>query len=131
MLELKEDRETYLVDPALWSELPGEIAPIQLYTAITRQGVLFLWPVRLPGEDGRQMEWHRSAHEAAEMATKAWVKVQANMGLGAYEVFEATGNLPGPEWPEKPFKELLRIAFKGKFIDDINHPALKRLRGEV
>ena len=25
VLELKEERETYLVDPALWPELPGEI----------------------------------------------------------------------------------------------------------
>lgn len=27
VLELKEDRETYLVDPDIWHELPGEIVP--------------------------------------------------------------------------------------------------------
>jgi hypothetical protein len=91
--------------------------------------VLFLWPVRLPGEDGRQLEWHRSGFEAVEMAMKTWVKIQANMGLGAYEVYEASGNLPEPEWPDKPFEELLKTAFKERFIKDMDHAVLKRLRG--
>ena len=65
------------------------------------------------------------------MATKAWVKVQANMGLGAYEVFKATGNLPAPEWPDKTLGELLSVAFRDRFIDNINHTVLKRLRGEL
>ncbi len=130
ILEIKEEREVYLVGPSLWPEMPGEIVPTQLHTAVNRQGVVFLWPIRLPGEDGRQMEWHRSLFQAAEMATKGWVKVQANMSLGAYEVFEATGNLPEPEWPNKTLEELLEIAFKDRFIANPDHPVLRRLRGE-
>jgi hypothetical protein len=68
VLELKEDRETYLVSPDLWPELPGELTPKVLYTTINRQGVLTLWPIRLPGEDGRVDQWNASALEAAEMA---------------------------------------------------------------
>ena len=49
VLELKEERETYLVDPAIWPELPGELVPKILFTAMNRQNVVFLWPVRLPG----------------------------------------------------------------------------------
>lgn len=131
ILELKEEREVYLVDPSLWDELPGEIVPMELFTAITRQRVVFLWPVRLPAEDGRRHEWHRSAAEAAEMAMRKWIKVQANMNLGAYEVYEATGNLPEPEWPEKTFEELLQIAFRDRFINNLDHVVLKRLRGDL
>jgi hypothetical protein len=65
VLELKEERETYLVDRALWSDVPGEITPKVLLTAMTRQNVFFLWPIRLPGEDGRHDEWNRSALDAA------------------------------------------------------------------
>ena len=68
VLELKEDRETYIVSPDLWPELPGELTPKVLYTTINRQGVLTLWPIRLPGEDGRVDQWNASALEAAEMA---------------------------------------------------------------
>ncbi len=129
VLELKEDRETYLVDPTLWSELPGEIVPMCLFTAINRQGIVFLYPVRLPGADGRQLEWHRSALEAAQVAMKDWVRIVANMRLGAYEVFTATGDLPEPEWPDLSLGQILEIAFKDKFIQSMDHLAIQKLRG--
>jgi hypothetical protein len=133
VIELKEDRETYLVSRELWPELAAEatFSPRALFTAINRQGVLFLWPVKLPGTAGRVDEWSRTALEAAELAAKRWVRVVANMSLGAYEVFQATGQLNEPEWPETPFHELLRIAFKDRFIQSQDHPVLRRLRGEV
>jgi hypothetical protein len=133
VIELKEDRETYLVAPALWPELAAEatFSPRALFTAANRQGVVFIWPVRLPGPDGRIDEWSRTALEAAQMAAESWVRVAANMSLGAYDVFRATGQFPEPEWPDLSFKELLRIAFKDRFISDLNHPVLRRLRGEV
>jgi hypothetical protein len=135
VVELKEDRggETYLVAPALWPELASEatFSPRALFTAINRQGVLFLWPIRLPGTDGRHDDWSRTALEAADMASKSWVRVVANMGLGACDVFQATGNLPEPEWPDVPLRELLRVAFKDRFITDREHPVLRKLRGEV
>jgi hypothetical protein len=101
-----------------------------MYACINRQGVVFLWPVRLPGADGRQLEWHRSAAEAAEMAMQRWVRVKANMSLGAYEVYEAAATIPDPVWPtDLTFMQMLTIAFKGRLVDNLGHPVLKRLRG--
>jgi hypothetical protein len=133
VVELKEDSETYLVDPSLWPELAGEstFSPRALMTAINRQGVLFLWPIRLPGPDGRLYEWSRSAMEAATHANGKWVRVQANMSLGAYEIYEAAGQWAAPEFPTVPFQQLLKLAFKDKFITSLDHPVLKRLRGEA
>ena len=130
VIELKEDRETYLIDPELWYELPGEIIPKVLFTTINRQGVLSLWPVRLPREDGRHDEWNRSALEATDLAQSKWLRVAANMSLGAYEVYEAVSKLPEPEWPSVTFTEILKIAFRERFITDLNHPVVRRLRGE-
>lgn len=134
VIELKDERsETYLVAPQLWPSLATEttFAPRLLQTAVNRQGVLFIWPIKLPGADGRLDEWSRSALEAVDLARTGWVRVQANMALGAYEVFQATGDIPEPDWPDAPFRELLRIAFRDKFIDQPDHPVLRRLRGEV
>ncbi|MDH3467589.1 MAG: hypothetical protein OES26_17060 [Gammaproteobacteria bacterium] len=131
VLELKEDRETYLVDPAMWPELPGEIVPKVLFSTINRQGVLTLWPVRLPSADGRHDEWSRSALDAATMAQKRWIRVAANMGLGAYEVYEAVGNLPEPEWPDVDFPKILRLGFRGRYIDSMDHHVVRRLVGEM
>ena len=131
VLELKEDSATYLVAPQLRAELPGEIVPKVLVTAITRQGHVFLWPIRMPDETGKLDEWNRSALEAAKLAERSWIRLAANRALGAYETFVSTGDLPDPEWPDKTFQELLRIAFRDRYIDSLEHPVVLRLRGAV
>jgi hypothetical protein len=133
MLELKEEQELYLVERHLRAELATEstFTPKVIHTAVNRQGVLFLWPVRLPGPDGKLDDWNKSALEAAQRAQKQWVRVQANMSLGAYDVWGATGQIPEPQWPEKTLEELLAIAFKDRLIASLDHPVLKRLRGEA
>ena len=86
IIELKDEREEYIVTAALVPELANEFVTKTLYTAINRQGTLFLWPVRLPPPDGKNLEWWRSAREAAEMAMSSWVRVKANMNMGAYDI---------------------------------------------
>jgi hypothetical protein len=131
VFELKDERETYLVNPDLWPEIPGELVRVALFTSINRQGVVFIWPVRLPSDNGRSNAWNQSSLEAATLAMTRWVRITANMSLGAYEVFEATAALPDPEWPEMTFKDLLEIAFKERYIDSLDHPVIRRLRGAV
>jgi hypothetical protein len=36
-----------------------------------------------------------------------------------------------PEWPILTYEEILRKAFKDKLIDSMEHPVLKKLRGEL
>ena len=111
------------------ADLSTESVPSTLFTAINRQGVVFLWPVRLPGPDGKTNEWWRSAREAAELAMTKWVRIKANMSLGAYEMFTAESVMQDPEWPDLTFAELLRIAFRDRIITSPDHPVVKRLRG--
>ena len=87
ILQLKEEREDYIVAPDVRQELFGELVPVTLYTAINRQGVVFLWPCRIPDETGRANSWHESALEAAELARDSWVRISADMSLGAYRTF--------------------------------------------
>jgi hypothetical protein len=129
IIDLKDDREIYLVPKSIANELPGEFVMVTIFTAINRQGVVFLWPVRLPAADGRSNDWHKSAADAADRATRRWLRIKANMSLGAYEMFEAASSIPDPEWPELSFQELLRIAFRDRLIDRLDHPVIKRLRG--
>jgi hypothetical protein len=131
ILDLKQDREVYLVAPDLRAELFREIVPVTLYQTINRQGTISLWPCRLPGPDGKTNPWNQSALEAAERATKRWIRVASNKTLGVYEIFEAVGDLPKPDWPDLSFQDLLKIAFKDAYIDRTDHPVVKRLRGAV
>lgn len=136
VIELKEDGEIYLVDKSLWSELLGESTFHfkVFFTAISRPGnVPFLWPVRMPGEDGKIDSWNRSATEIAlSIATNEWTRCVSNRHLGAYEphIASATKSWGEPEWPDLSFAEIMRLAFRNSFVDSVDHPVLRRLRGE-
>lgn len=132
VLEMKDDRETFLVHPSILPAVTREVKRKVLVTAIDRQGTLFLWPINLPDERGRLDSWSQSALEAEKLAREQWVRLSSNFALGAYEIFAAMGNnYPEPEWPDKSFSELINIAFRDRFITALDHPALLRLRGEI
>ena len=131
MIDLKEDREDFLVRPELVPELVGEVVYKTIVTAINRQGVVFLWPIRLPGPDERRRDnWARSAREAAEFAMGQWVRIKSNMSLGAYEITLSESVMAGPNWPALSFEELLRIAYRDRMVTNVEHAVVKRLRGQ-
>src|SRR5215472_4211678 len=130
LIELKENRETFLVFPAVSQELSeSEFFLATLYLTINRQKVLSVWPVKLPAADGRINEWHASAAAAAERAMRNWIRLAANMSLGAYEISEAIADYGEPEWPNMTFMAILKIAFKNRLIDSSDHAVIQQLRG--
>jgi hypothetical protein len=129
VVELKEDREVFLAMPGIRELIFDEIKPVRLYTVIDRQANVSIWPCKLPGADGKSNPWFDSAIEVAELAKGAWMRLLANQALGCYEALQASGELPDPEWPDKTMGELLKLAFKDRMIDDIDHPVIRRLKG--
>jgi hypothetical protein len=127
----KEESETYFIMPVMRPTLVGEARPVLIVPAINRQGTLFVWPVPLPGEDGRRNTWTETAQEAMRIAKESWVRLMPDMGMGAYRIYKAEGRLSDPVWPEKSLEELLEIAFRNRVIDSEDHPVVRRLRGLV
>jgi len=128
MVELKADREFYLLMPTVAEALPGEWQPYRLFTAINRQGVVFLWPCRLPDTE-RPNAWHETLLEAADLARSDWIRVSANTHLGGYEISRAVGELSDPVWPPHAFRKLLEVAFGKNLVTDLDHPLVGRLLG--
>ena len=120
--------DLYLIDPDVMQQVEDLAKNYRLMEAIDRQNNVFIWPVAIP-DDGRPLNWHLSALEAANNAELEWTRMQANMALGAYDIFAAEQDLGGPEWPELSMNELLEIAFKNKIIDRPDHLVLLQLRG--
>ena len=131
ILEFKQDRQSFIVSPELAPYLAGEAVAKLLIPTITNHGALFLWPIKLPDDHGRLDEWNAVALEAAERGKTKWLRLMANMGAGTYDVLEASAQFPDPVWPEATLQQLLEIAFKGRMIDTMDHPVLRRLRGEL
>jgi hypothetical protein len=131
VIELKDDQERYLITPEIAAALPEEIQMEEIYTAINRQGVVFLWPVRLPLKDNRRRnEFHRTLEIGAVKCMSDWHRVVANMSLGGYVITQSPRKYPAPEWPAYTFIDLLRVGFRDRIINSLDHPILKRLRGE-
>ena len=132
MIELRDDRETYLIKPGYAQGLdPQLFNHCNLYLAINRQKVVFLWLVKLPEPGGRISGWHSSGVEGAEKAMTQWIRVVPNMSLGAYEFFVAQSPLSDPEWPELSLRDLIKIGFKDRIISGPDHPVMQRLRGAI
>ena len=122
------EEDLYLIDPDVMQQVEDLAKPYRLTQAIDRQNNVFIWPLAIP-DDTRPLKWHLSALEAANNAELEWTRMQANMALGAYEIFAAEQHLSDPVWPELSMNELLGIAFKNKIIDRPDHLVLLQLRG--
>ena len=129
MIDLKDDREDYLVRPEIVPELTGEVVYKTIFTAINRQGVVFCcrFAYRRPTTESRHGRGQRG--KPLRWRWNKWLRVQANMSLGAYEMTTASGEMAEPVWPDLSFQELVRIAYRDRMITSLDHPVVKRLRG--
>jgi hypothetical protein len=127
------DPETFLVERALWPALAPEpmFHPCLLAHYQTRQGVNGLWKIKLPRPGDKINAWTQSALLALARAENEWVRLKSDRALGAYTAETATGITEAPRWPDYDFGRLLEIAFRERLIVSLDHPILRRLRGEV
>lgn len=132
ILELLAERETYLLTPESLAGVDPKLVRMSVLTlAVDRMGNPFLWETRQPDVAGNDNPWAESMRIALGEGKKRWVRVVANMGLGAYDLFVAPGDLSEPVWPKYSMSEMLKAAFAGRVIDSAEHPVLLRLRGIV
>jgi hypothetical protein len=127
------ERTTYLVAPAIRAPLADHLRKVRIFTAIDKWSNIFLWPAKLPAADGSASarSWHQSALHAAEQAKTLWVKIQGNKAIGAYDVKAAKGDLGDPSWPDHSLQELIKIAFRDRFIDSLDHSVVREINGEI
>jgi hypothetical protein len=131
LLSSKGTQETYLMSQQVAGQLSELIKPVTLVLVIDRQGNLRLVPVPFPGPDGQRNPWHQSLLDALILAKTSWLRINANLGSGGYDVFLALGQLPDPEWPNHTMDEIIKIAFRGRIINDLEHPVVQGLFGAV
>lgn len=127
--EDKDEGTTYALDPKVAAAFPDIARPVELYRAIDRHGNQRLIPVPLPGDTGQRNPWHESLLQAVLASKTKWVRVAANRSAGAYGVAVAKGDLAAPIWPDDTIEELVRIAFHGRQIKDLDHPVIKAIQG--
>jgi hypothetical protein len=134
LLVLKEENEAYLIDKPLRRQLPQSVRELcgdfALLPCVSLGGTPFLWPIRLADKDGKWNIWHSSAWDIAQDAVKTWTRLYANRDAGHYaSEYDARPpeEQPGPAWPDMTRDEWFMLAFQGHCVDNLDHPAIKRL----
>jgi len=129
-LKLNTEREIYVCDPDVIPSIKEDVIAKSFVQCINTASVTFLWPLKLPSNDGRALDqWSRSALNAASLAKDKWIKMRSDFSAGGYFAFQAKGDLPDPEWPEETFEEILEIAFRDCYIDNVDHHIIRKLKG--
>ena len=134
ILSLKTENEWYLIDPDILPEiqLESQLRVMTLYVCVTMNSTPFVTCIPQPDEMGKINSWHESGHRTMEEAKQFWVRRQADKANGGYVITKAmNAKLPDPKWPTMTLSEIIDRAFNKFYIDDINHPVLQRLRGEM
>lgn len=131
VLELKQQRETYLVRPEVAACLDGETSHRMLVPYADRDGGFFLWAVRFTDARGNPDSWSISAQRICTEYTDRWIKIKSKMSTGCYDVIIAPIEIPPPEWPAGGLQFLVNRAFKNKIINSLDDPVIKRLKGLV
>lgn len=131
VLELKGvSEETFWVTHSLRDELSGEpcVKLVRLILCVDRAGNPFFLKAAHTDPHGRSQPWAESLLEAATAAKTMWVRVVWSQTTRCYEVSTAAIQAE-PKWPTESIHELLRIAFRGRVIDTLDHPVIRQLRG--
>jgi hypothetical protein len=134
ILSLKTENEWYLIDPDILPEiqLESQLRVMTLYVCVTMNSTPFVTCIPQPDEMGKINSWHESGHRTMEESKQCWVRRQADKANGGYVITKAmNAKLPDPKWPTMTLSEIIDRAFDKFYINDIQHPVLQRLRGEM
>jgi hypothetical protein len=131
VFDYKPQRETFLIEPTLRNDVEIQLTPKLIVPCITRLWNIFLWPVSLPKDDGRENKWTETALDAVRQGMQSWIRVAANMDNGAYDIILPRAEMDAPVWPDLTMEQMMDRGFKNLVIDRLDHPRLKLMRGDA
>ena len=94
---LEHDRDFFLVERPLRPALRQELKTVQLFICMSRLGTVFLWPIRLPAEDGKDNQWWLTARTIAQTARQEWVRCTPDRDCAGYVMTTAASGSAGAE----------------------------------
>jgi hypothetical protein len=133
ILQRRADGKYRLLDPAI-APAVRQAKVMTLHCGITIEGNPFLWPIAEPLPDGKDYAYWETARGIAVEAEAHWIRVWANQSAGCYNSERAPKDYGEGKWETAPstFRDWLRIGFgKDGVVRDLEHPDLKKLRGEL
>lgn len=126
-IEDESTGEIYLMaaDLEFPADIENKVDFLNLAAAITVDGSMFLWHYK-----NSTNSWSDSARIAVREASRGWVRVIADKSSNGYLLEKPMVPPAAPNWPLVSFTQMLETAFGTRYIDSLNHPLMKKLRGD-
>jgi hypothetical protein len=127
--ELRPDE--FILAPPIADQLGTRAIAAVIRVLIVRPAILRLWAIALPDEGRRLDNWTESVWEAIPALESGWGRLDVNESRSGYDLIQPLAQWPAPEFRSEPLAGLIGRAYKGKFIDDLDHPVMKAYFGTV
>ena len=122
---------TYFVYPQFRDALGPLPRRCNLHVAVDGHGEYFLLLIKQPNPGNDDNVWYQTARAVAAAAAQGWIKVTKPVGAD-----RGWGHIPikhkmfEPDWPEKPFADLLASAFPDRVVSSLNHDLINQFKDE-
>jgi hypothetical protein len=98
------------------------IRPVLIVRYVTMAGEEGLWPLKLNRSDSKANPWNTSALNILEMAASGkWVRIVSQKKNFRHQVSKKTLEEVPPKFTDRPFHDLINIAFKDRTVTTLNH----------
>lgn len=131
---IKYEKDYYPVSPVLAKQLESNpvlspmLCRVRFSLCGTLDGTFFIWTTWL--SDNKPSAFTLSVDAALESGRRHWVRVQWT-SAGIYECCPLQVEKSEPEWPTKPFPEILETAIgEHRMIMTADHEILEKLAGK-
>ena len=121
---------TYFVYPQFREALGPLPRRCNLHVAVDGHGEYFLLLIKQPnpGQGQEDNAWYTSARTVAAAAMKGWVKVTKPGGDRGWGYVPVQHKMFEPEWPTRPFEDLLNSAFPDHVVMSLNHDLIQQYK---
>jgi hypothetical protein len=121
---------TYFVYPQFRDALGPLPRRCNLHVAVNGHGEYLLLLVKQPnpGQGQEDNAWYTTARAVAAAAMRGWVKVTKPGGDRGWGYVTVQHKMFEPEWPKKPFEDLLNSAFPEHVVTSLNHDLIQQYK---
>jgi hypothetical protein len=127
----KDLGETYIVTPNMQAYLGSHATPKILRLSVDTTGLPKIISQPIIDQNGRANTWHTSQVRGILLAEASWVRLEANMSAGQYNIIVSKDDLGEPQWPTQSMDELVQEVFSNNIIADENHPYIRQIQGRI
>jgi len=118
--------------PIVGSEVQKRLVRASVSACITTEGLKFLWAIIHPAGDANQQHFDNML-AARDLSRSQWIQFFWDENSESHVAI--TPRQPPttePKWPDGfTLADWIDKAFKGKFIDNLDHKLFKKFRGEL